>query len=235
MTRLAVIGLVVATALFWAMPGLDLAVSGWFFDGAGFPVRSTRWIEAIRLTLYAAEDAAAAVTLGLSLLTVGRGITVVRLAAWDWFFAFGVFALGPGLVVNGILKRFWGRARPSAVTEFGGTAQFTPAWQIADQCPANCSFVSGEMSGAAALAILLTMVVAANRVVLGRTGYKAAVFAIAAVPLFTAWQRVAAGQHFLSDVVLAGLIVVLIAALLRRLAYPAKPRASAVDFPSSTP
>jgi lipid A 4'-phosphatase len=235
MTRWAVIGLVVAMALFWAVPGLDLAVSGWFYDGAGFPVRSTRWIEAIRLTLYAAEDAAAVVTLGLALLTVWRGITVVRLAARDWFYAFGVFAVGPGLVVNGILKRFWGRARPSAVVEFGGTAQFTPPWQISDQCERNCSFVSGEMSGAVAVAILLLMVAAANRAALGRPVYRAAVFAIAAVPLFTAWQRVAAGQHFLSDVVLGGLIVVLIAALLRRLVYPSGPGASAVDFPPSTP
>ena len=233
--RWAAIGLVVATALFWAMPGLDLAVSGWFHDEAGFPVRSTRWIEAIRLSLYAAEDAAAAVTLILGLVTVWRGITVLKLAARDWLFAFGVFALGPGLVVNGILKRFWGRARPSSVTEFGGTAQFTPPWQIADQCAANCSFVSGEMSGAVALAILLMMVVAANRAALGPVGYRMGMIATAALPLFTGWQRVAAGQHFLSDVILAGLIVALIAALLRRLAYPAKPHASAVDFPPSTP
>ena len=235
MTRWAVIGLVVATALFWAVPGLDLAVSGWFFDGAGFPVRSTSWIEAIRLTLYTAEDAAAVVTLVLALLTVWRGITVVRLAARDWFYAFAVFALGPGLVVNGILKRFWGRARPSAVVEFGGTAQFTPPWQIADQCPKNCSFVSGEMSGAVALAILFWMVVWANRAALGPRGVRAGLIAAAVVPLFTAWQRVAAGQHFLSDVILAGLIVVLIAALLRRLVYPSGPGASAVDFPPSTP
>ena len=76
MTRWAVIGLVVATALFWAVPGLDLAVSGWFFDGAGFPVRSTSWIEAIRLTLYTAEDAAAVVTpvLGQGTAIGGGGV-----------------------------------------------------------------------------------------------------------------------------------------------------------------
>lgn len=235
MIRWAAVSLVAASALFWAVPGLDLAVSGFFYDGAGFPVRKTRWIEAIRLTLYAAEDGAAAVTLVLACLTAWRGMMVLRLGARDWFYAFGVFALGPGLIVNGLLKRFWGRARPSAVTEFGGAAQFTPPWNITDQCPANCSFVSGEMSGAVALAILLIMVVAANRMLLGRMGYKAAIFAIAAVPLFTVWQRVAAGQHFLSDVVLGGLIVALIAALLRRLVYPRGPRASAVDFPGSTP
>jgi lipid A 4'-phosphatase len=151
MTRWAVIGLVLASALFWAVPGLDLAVSGFFYDGAGFPVRSTKWFETIRLTLYAAEDAAAVVTLALGIVTAWRGVAVLKLAARDWFYAFGVFALGPGLVVNGILKRFWGRARPSAVVEFGGTAQFTPPWQIADQCPKNCSFVSGEMAGAVAL------------------------------------------------------------------------------------
>ena len=91
------------------------------------------------------------------------------------------------------------------------------------------------MSGAVALAILFWMVVWANRAALGPRGVRAGLIAAAVVPLFTAWQRVAAGQHFLSDVILAGLIVALIAALLRRLVYPSGPGASAVDFPPSTP
>ena len=65
------------------------------------------------------------------------------------------FCFGPGLVVNGVLKAFWGRARPSQILEFGGAAQFTPPVQIADQCARNCSFVSGEASGVTMLAIAI--------------------------------------------------------------------------------
>ena len=37
-------------------------------------------------------------------------------------------ALGPGLLVNGILKPLWGRPRPHQVEVFGGTRPFQPWW-----------------------------------------------------------------------------------------------------------
>ena len=54
--------------------------------------------------------------------------------------------LGPGLLVNVVLKDHWGRARPCQVQPFGGTQQFTPALLPTDQCMRNCSFVSGHAS-----------------------------------------------------------------------------------------
>lgn len=53
-------------------------------------------------------------------------------------------ALGPGLLVNGILKAESGRARPQAVEQFGGDKTFSPPLVISDQCESNCSFVSGH-------------------------------------------------------------------------------------------
>ncbi len=47
-------------------------------------------------------------------------------------------AIGPGLVVNTLLKDHWGRARPHQILEFGGTAHFSPAVLISDQCARNC-------------------------------------------------------------------------------------------------
>ena len=35
-----------------------------------------------------------------------------------------VLALGPGLIVNGLLKPNWNRPRPCDITEFGGTVDF---------------------------------------------------------------------------------------------------------------
>ncbi len=52
--------------------------------------------------------------------------------------------LGPGLVVNAVLKEHWGRARPHQVVEFGGSQPFTPALLPANHCERNCSFVSGH-------------------------------------------------------------------------------------------
>ncbi len=218
--------LLVASALFAAVPAVDLAASHLFYDGSAFPVAQNRLIEALRLTLYGAEDLAAVLTLGLALVTGWTGRALWRLAPRDWLFSFAVFAAGPGLLVNGILKPLWGRARPDAVAEFGGMARFTPAWAISDQCQADCSFVSGEMAGAVALAVLFGLLARGGR----------AVWALVwIIPLFTAWQRVAAGRHFLSDVVLSAVMVALIAAVLARLFYPVRAPASAVDFPPPTP
>ena len=63
-------------------------------------------------------------------------------------FVLATFALGPWLLVNGVLKEFWGRARPRALLEFGGRSTFSPAWWISDRCNRNCSFASGEAASA---------------------------------------------------------------------------------------
>lgn len=60
-------------------------------------------------------------------------------------------ALGPGLVVNAVLKEHVGRARPAQLETFGGEASFSPAWTLSDQCAENCSFVSGDVAAAAAM------------------------------------------------------------------------------------
>ena len=141
----------------------------------------------------------------------------LNLSARDWLFQMLIFLLGPGLIVNGLLKPIWGRARPFQVVEFGGVAQFTPAWIVNDACCGYRSFVSGEMAGATALAICLCLVLRANRAELGGSLYRCGLVLTFAVPLFTAWQRMAAGRHFLSDIVLAALVVLLLAATLHRI------------------
>ena len=55
-----------------------------------------------------------------------------------------VLFVGPGLIVNGIWKEHWGRARPFEVQNFGGEHQYTPPMQPAQECDTNCSFVSGH-------------------------------------------------------------------------------------------
>lgn len=39
------------------------------------------------------------------------------------------YALGAGLLVNGVFKEYWGRPRPKQVEAFGGTQEFRPFYQ----------------------------------------------------------------------------------------------------------
>ena len=63
-------------------------------------------------------------------------------------FLVATLALGPGLLVNVVLKDHWGRPRPIDVTQFGGDQHFVAWWDPRGDCPGNCSFVSGDVSGA---------------------------------------------------------------------------------------
>mgnify|MGYP003338421568 CR=1 FL=1 len=67
-------------------------------------------------------------------------------------------AIGPGLLVNAFFKETWGRPRPSETTLFGGPWEFVRAWVPGGSCPTNCSFPSGEASGAAWLLALVFVV-----------------------------------------------------------------------------
>ncbi len=202
-----------ASAVFVAFPAIDLGAARLFYDGKAFPIASSRPVEAVRVALYAAEDIGFLVTLALTL----RRKTFLNVPARDWLFQMLVYLLGPGLIVNGILKPFWGRARPFQVTEFAGSTQFSRAWAISEQCCGNTSFVSGEMAGATALAISLTIILRATRPKMGDAFYGLGLLATFALPVVTAWPRMAAGKHFLSDIVISGLLVCLVAAVLRRL------------------
>lgn len=120
---------------------------------------------------------------------------------------FSSIILSEIVIINMILKDFWGRARPSQILEFGGTAQFTRAWEMADQCNQNCSFVSGHAGMAACTALLAILLPPKFR-----PPY------LCAAILFTAaagFMRMGLGAHFLSDVLIAPLIVWFTALLMR--------------------
>lgn len=118
--------------------------------------------------------------------------------------------LGPGLLVNGVLKEHWGRPRPVDVTEFGGTRPFVNWWNPGGACERNCSFVSGEAATAAWMFGPAMYVPAPWRVP-----------ALAAAAVFTAAMsilRMSVGAHFFTDVILGILSTMLILLALRALA-----------------
>jgi lipid A 4'-phosphatase len=126
-------------------------------------------------------------------------------------FLIATLAFGPGLLTNVILKDHWGRARPIDVRQLGGDYRFTSWWDPRGDCPDNCSFIAGEPSGA-----FWTLAPAAL------AGPELQPLAYAAALAFGAGVgvlRIAAGAHFFSDVVFAGVFTYLLIWLVHGLIY----------------
>jgi len=199
-----------SAALFLLAPGVDLAVSRLFYDPQqGFALAAAPALQLVSIAipwltwLIIAIVAAAALWLRL------RGRPLWRLDRNALIFLVATLAIAPGIVTNTVLKDHWGRARPYQVEAFGGTQRFTAAPLPADQCDHNCSFVSGHAAlgfSLVAFALLATPGRRRNWAIGGALGFGALV----------GLARIAAGHHFLSDIVYAGLIVVGIAWLLHR-------------------
>lgn len=190
--------LILCQALFAALPGIDLAVSGLFANGsAGFP-----WAGTVLTPInFLIRRTGELVALALVLWCLVGGLTGVLRGAdlRAWSFAALTVLLASGVIVNMILKEHVGRARPADILPFGGPGQFTPAWQITDQCASNCSFTSGEVSLAASLSIVAVVLLWPR---LRTLGAKSAAFFLAALYVgIVSVLRIGLGRHFLSDAV----------------------------------
>jgi membrane-associated phospholipid phosphatase len=111
--------------------------------------------------------------------------------------ALGSLIVGPIVLVNFILKDYWGRPRPFSTIDFGGALDFVPAGSTAGKCLSNCSFVSGEAAGAGWLLCLLFIMPRASR--------RALFLPLATISLLAPALRLAFGAHYLSDVILGWL------------------------------
>ncbi len=109
------------------------------------------------------------------------------------------------IIVNLVLKNFWGRARPGDIYDFGGDSIFTPWYKISSYCDSNCSFVSGDASVGFSLIILYFI-----------TKNNFYVYLSVVSGLTLGAIRIFAGGHFLSDILLAGVIVIILNAILFR-------------------
>jgi lipid A 4'-phosphatase len=197
-------------AVFAIWPQLDLRVSEAFHDPTtGFAIEGNPLTEALRLVIWnAAIVLCLAAAFGTALGMAGRAFALPTRA---WNFILLLYILGPGLMVELVTKPLWGRARPTQVADFGGALHFSPPNELVDACTRNCSFVSGEVSGATVTAVVLMLL----RFHLTHRIHKntSTLLLIAAwcLPPVVALQRVAAGRHFLSDTVFAVLFTLLLA------------------------
>jgi lipid A 4'-phosphatase len=195
-------------------PSLDRAASGTFYTtGVGFGGKDGSWVNIVRtFGIYVNWAIISAFIAAYSAKLLPK-VQWQGLSWNDLKFLTAAWALGPGLVVNGILKSYWGRARPIQTDWFGGKWPYSPPWLPVDHCAKNCSFVSGE---AAASFCLLALAFVVPRRYRTATACAALLFAAA-----IGWVRIAAGGHYLSDVVIAwGLMLMII--LVSRQLFPAE-------------
>jgi lipid A 4'-phosphatase len=203
------IALVLVLAAFVAFPPLDLAPSAAFYaPDHGFPWRdSTTGLfvrhEVPRLILLSVAICVVLWVIGTILRQTIAGLTLRKIG-----YLLTTLVVGPGLVVETLLKPHSGRARPNEIILFGGHAPYTPPLFPAHACASNCSFVSGHAAVAFWLTAYAFIVPPEWRARMFVTGL--------AVGLAVGAVRVMQGAHFPSDIAYAGAIVIIVNVALAR-------------------
>lgn len=201
-----VIAAIVGT-VFGLFPELDLAIAAPFYamTNANHDVFAWRLSPALNnardagLWVGTVLVAPAIVAVIMKLVVPRRKMFISGSAA---IFLMLTMAAGPGLLVNVILKDHWGRPRPIDVTQFGGDQHFVPWWDPRGDCPGNCSFVSGDVSGA-----FWTLAPAS----LAPPQWRVLAYGCAlALGGGMAIMRMMAGAHFFTDTVFAGVFTFLV-------------------------
>ena len=215
-------GLIVALGLaavvgvvFGLFPQLDLMISAPFNamveNGYNFSLRLSQPLQLARdigLWVGTAIIIPVVAALAFKLLLPRRRLLLSGRAI---LFLMATLALGPGLVANIILKDHWARPRPIEVTQFGGPLHFVAWWDPRGDCPGNCSFVSGDVSGAFWTFAPAALVPPPWRA-LAYGGALALGIGMAAV-------RIMVGAHFFSDTIFAGVFTFLIIWVVHGLIY----------------
>ncbi len=195
---------VVVGVVFGISPNLDIDVSRLFLDPhvKVFWIGGKPWEQASR---EAARGLITLIVLPSVIAVAGKLFFPNRrmlVSGSTALFLILSLAIGPGLITNVILKDHWARARPIDVMSFSATDRFTPWWDRDGSCDSNCSFVAGEPSGA-----FWTIAAAAIAPPQWRVLAYAAAIAFGTV---VGILRIAAGGHFFTDVVFAGVITYLV-------------------------
>jgi lipid A 4'-phosphatase len=191
-----------STLIFW-ISDLDIRVSALFYAGPGAMDPWPHELDPLwRFFYYGAPLFTALLALGaLAVLAAGL-LHRRRLGVWRRPAAYILLtlAVGPGLLVNLVLKDHWGRPRPRQIEQFDGTLSYLPPLALGTSTD-NKSFPAGHASVGFALCVLwflwrrhrprMAWAALATSILLG---------------LLMGLGRVAAGAHFLSDVLWAGYI-----------------------------
>ncbi len=191
----------IGTIPFW-LTDLDLRVASLFFH----PTADDPWFEsrqALWLLLYQAAP------LLIGLVMVGSLTVLFAGSIWPRYKRLRIHALflvltamiGPGLVVNAVLKEHWGRPRPHQTVELGGVQAYLPPL-VMGEAGKGKSFPSGHSSAGFMLGAFFL-------IWLRRRPWLAslALFGSIALGILLGIGRMTAGDHFLSDVIWSAVIV----------------------------
>ena len=202
---------------FLAFPGVDLWASGLFhFGDEGFKAENVAFLRDVRHLgpfLVRVIAIVCVAVLLIKLLVPGRQpLMPLRQPV----FLLSTLILGPGVLVNLILKDNWGRPRPRNVEIFGGDLPYQPVWKISNYCDSNCSFVSGEASAGMWLVAAVIVAPAAWRLAL--------LCFVLPLALILSLNRIAFGGHFLSDTLISWGLTLLVILVVYRFLYVSAPR-----------
>ncbi len=202
--------------IFTRFPQLDLDLAKLYFVDGEFVLRSSPLISGLRMTFW-----------NLSLLMVIVAIIALSLAhhyEWpqrllpirEWNVILWGFLLGPGILVNVLLKGFSQRARPIDILSFGGDKFYSPIGQLSGQCDFDCSFVSGEVSGTTMFCLACIVLIQHHQNRLNLRWQQGMYAVLVFVFTYVFVHRILTGGHFVSDAMLGALFTALVAAMVAR-------------------
>lgn len=149
------------------------------------------------------------------------GISILALFKQKWRKPALIFlltiAIGAGGIIHVALKDHWGRPRPKQTIEFGGTQPFRPYYQpnFFHQPMPSKSFPSGHSSVGFCFFALYFIGKRLNNKIFAYSGFALAL----ALGIALSITRIAQGGHFLSDTLIAALIMWLTASCVDSLLY----------------
>ena len=189
----------IAVAVFLAIPDLDLIVSRAALRPDGHFL--LYWVDAF---IYLHEAIQYLVPIAIAFFVVAavaylRRRPIWGITLWQALYVIAVFAIGPGLLVNTVLKDNSHRPRPGDTQEFGGKFAYAPPFDFSGTCGTNCSFVAGDPAAGFGFLAPALLLPPRRR----PAGIAAALLLGGAIGT----MRVLQGAHFFSDVIFCGLVV----------------------------
>lgn len=191
----------IGTLPFW-LTDLDISAAALFYH----PGAEDPWFESqqpLWLFLYqSAPVLIALVALGsLAALAAGSLSKRFRRLRLPALLLIATTVLGPGLIVNAVLKDHWGRPRPHQTVELGGTQAYLPPL-VMGEAGKGKSFPCGHSSAGFLFSAFFL-------IWLRRRPWLAVLALLGSIGLGTLLgiARMTAGDHFLSDVIWSAVIV----------------------------